>query len=188
MSEQTLTITDNRTGQTIDLPIEDDTIPAIGLRQLKAQADDFGMMVYDPGYTNTASCKSRVTFVDGDRGILRYRGYPIEQLAEKSTFLEVAYLLLFGELPTASELTDWNGRVMAETQIDRSLKDLLTTFSADAHPMGFLSAPWRRCPRFTRIPSRSMTARTGCSRFCVFSANCRRLWPSLTGTGSAART
>ncbi len=138
MSEQTLTITDNRTGQTIDLPIEDDTIPAIGLRQLKVQADDFGMMVYDPGYTNTASCKSRVTFVDGDRGILRYRGYPIEQLAEKSTFLEVAYLLLFGELPTAGELTDWNDRVMAETQIDRGLKDLLTTFGADAHPMGVL--------------------------------------------------
>ncbi|MYC96762.1 MAG: citrate synthase [Caldilineaceae bacterium SB0661_bin_32] len=138
MSKQTLTITDNRTGQTIELPIEHDTIPAIGLRQLKAQADDFGMMVYDPGYTNTASCKSRVTFVDGDRGILRYRGYPIEQLAEESTFLEVAYLLLFGELPAATELTDWNARVMAETQIDRSLKDLLKTFGADAHPMGVL--------------------------------------------------
>ena len=92
MSKQTLTITDNRTGQTIELPIEHDTIPAIGLRQLKVQADDFGMMAYDPGYTNTASCKSRITYVDGDRGILRYRGYPIEQLAEKSTFLEVAHL------------------------------------------------------------------------------------------------
>ena len=99
MSKQTLTITDNRTGQTIELPIEHDTIPAIGLRQLKVQADDFGMMAYDPGYTNTASCKSRITYVDGDRGILRYRGYPIEQLAEKSTFLEVTHLLLFGELP-----------------------------------------------------------------------------------------
>lgn len=138
MSEQTLTITDNRTGQTVELPIEHDTIPAIGLRQLKVQADDFGMMVYDPGYTNTASCKSGVTFVDGDRGILRYRGYPIEQLAEKSTFLEVAYLLLFGELPTASELTGWNTRVMAQTQIDRGLKALLKTFPAGAHPMGIL--------------------------------------------------
>ena len=138
MSEQTLTITDNRTGQTIELPIENDTIPAIGLRQLKVQADDFGMMVYDPGYTNTASCKSRVTFVDGDRGILRYRGYPIEQLAEKSTFLEVAHLLLFGELPTASRLTDWNARVMAQTQIDQGLKALLKTFQTDAHPMGIL--------------------------------------------------
>ncbi len=138
MSKQTLTITDNRTGQTIELPIEHDTIPAIGLRQLKVQADDFGMMVYDPGYTNTASCKSRVTFVDGDRGILRYRGYPIEQLAEKSSFLEVAHLLLFGELPAAAMLTEWNASVMAQSQIDRSLRDLLKTFPADAHPMGIL--------------------------------------------------
>lgn len=138
MSKQTLTITDNRTGQTIELPIEHDTIPAIGLRQLKVQADNFGMMVYDPGYTNTASCKSHVTFVDGDRGILRYRGYPIEQLAEKSTFLEVAHLLLFGELPTAGKLTDWNARIMAQTQIDQSLKELLKTFHTDAHPMGIL--------------------------------------------------
>ena len=138
MSKQTLTITDNRTGQTIELPIEHDTIPAIGLRQLKVQADDFGMMVYDPGYTNTASCKSRVTFVDGDRGILRYRGYPIEQLAEKSSFLEVAHLLLFGELPAAAMLTEWNASVMAQSQIDRSLRELLKTFPADAHPMGIL--------------------------------------------------
>ena len=138
MSKQTLTITDNRTGQMIELPIENDTIPAIGLRQLKVQADDFGMMVYDPGYTNTASCKSRVTFVDGDRGILRYRGYPIEQLAEKSTFLEVAHLLLFGELPAAGKLTEWNARVMAQSQIDGSLKDLVKTFPAGAHPMGIL--------------------------------------------------
>ena len=138
MSKQTLTITDNRTGQTIELPIEHDTIPAIGLRQLKVQADDFGMMAYDPGYTNTASCKSRITYVDGDIGILRYRGYPIEQLAEKSTFLEVAHLLLFGELPADSELTDWNARIMAHTQIDIDLKGLLKTFNADAHPMGIL--------------------------------------------------
>ena len=138
MSKQTLTITDNRTGQTIELPIEHDTIPAIGLRQLKVQADDFGMMAYDPGYTNTAACKSRITYVDGDRGILRYRGYPIEQLAEKSTFLEVAHLLLFGELPTASKLTDWNAGIMAHTQIDKDLKGLLKTFRADAHPMGIL--------------------------------------------------
>jgi len=138
MSKQTLTITDNRTGKTVELPIENDTIPAIGLRQLKVQADDFGMMVYDPGYTNTASCKSRVTFVDGDRGILRYRGYPIEQLAEKSTFLEVAHLLLFGELPAAGKLTEWNARVMAQSHIDGSLKDLVKTFPASAHPMGIL--------------------------------------------------
>ncbi len=138
MSKQTLTITDNRTGQTVELPIEHDTIPAIGLRQLKVQADDFGMMVYDPGYTNTASCKSRITYVDGDRGILRYRGYPIEQLAEESTFLEVAYLLLYGELPAADELTDWNARIMAHTYIHENLTALLKTFQPDAHPMGIL--------------------------------------------------
>ncbi len=138
MSKQTLTITDNRTGQTVELPIEHDTIPAIGLRQFKVQADDFGMMVYDPGYTNTASCKSRITYVDGDRGILRYRGYPIEQLAEESTFLEVAYLLLYGELPAANELTDWNARIMAHAHIHENLAALLKTFRPDAHPMGIL--------------------------------------------------
>ncbi len=138
MSKQTLTITDNRTGESAELPIEHDTIPAIGLRQFKAQADDFGMLAYDPGYTNTASCKSRITFVDGDRGILRYRGYPIEQLAEESTFLEVAYLLLFGELPTAGELSDWTARIMAHTQIHENLVDMIKTFQADAHPMGVL--------------------------------------------------
>ncbi len=138
MSKQTLTITDNRTGQSAELPIEHDTIPAIGLRQLKVQADDFGMLAYDPGYTNTASCKSRITFVDGDRGILRYRGYPIEQLAEESTFLEVAYLLLFGELPTAGELSDWTARILSHTQIHENLVDLLKTFQAGAHPMGVL--------------------------------------------------
>src|SRR5512132_3552139 len=99
MSKDTLTITDNRTGQSLELPIENGTGKARDLRKLKAGADDFGLMTYDPGYTNTAACKSRITFIDGDKGILNYRGYPIEQLAEKSTFLETAYLLLQGELP-----------------------------------------------------------------------------------------
>ena len=138
MSKQTLTITDNRTGQTVELPIEDDTIKAIDLRQLKVQADDFGMMVYDAGYTNTASCKSRITYVDGDRGILRYRGYPIEQLAEESSFLEVAHLLIFGELPSAGELTDWGGRIMQHAHIHENLTNMLKTFHPDAHPMGIL--------------------------------------------------
>ena len=188
MSKQTLTITDNRTGQTIELPIEHDTIPAIGLRQLKVQADDFGMMAYDPGYTNTASCKSRITYVDGDRGILRYRGYPIEQLAEKSTFLEVAHLLLFGELPAASKLTDWNARIMAHTHIDKDLKGLLKTFRADAHPMGILISAVAAMSTLYRRPSRFMTARIGCSRSCVCSASCRQRSPSPTRAGSDART
>ncbi len=101
MSEDSLTITDNRTGKQYQLPIQDGTIKAMDLRQIKVSDDDFGLMTYDPAFMNTASCKSRITFIDGDKGILEYRGYPIEQLAEKSTYLEVAYLLLNGELPTA---------------------------------------------------------------------------------------
>src|SRR5579871_2640898 len=113
MSTQTLTITDNRTGKSYTLPIHDDTIRAADLRQIKVQAEDFGMMSYDPAYMNTAACRSAVTFIDGDKGILRYRGYPIEQLAENCSFLEVAYLLLFSKLPNESELKEF------ETNIDR---------------------------------------------------------------------
>src|ERR1700676_3187243 len=107
MPENTLTITDNRTGKTYTVPIEDGTIRAMNLRQIKTDAEDFGLMTYDPAFMNTASCRSSITFIDGDRGILRYRGYPIEVLAERCTFLEVAYLLLFGELPTASGFKTW---------------------------------------------------------------------------------
>src|SRR3954447_25104555 len=104
----TLTITDNRTGRTIEVPIEDGAIRATALRQLKASDDDFGLMSYDPAYLNTASVRSAITYIDGDRGILRYRGYPIEQLAERSSYLEVAYLLLFGELPTQEQLAHFS--------------------------------------------------------------------------------
>lgn len=138
MSKQTLTITDNRSGETIEVPITHDTIKALDLRQLKVQHNDFGMMIYDPGYLNTASCKSRITYVDGDRGILRYRGYPIEQLAEQSSFLEVAYLLIFGELPSADEFSYWSENVMQHTDIHENLANLLKTFYPDAHPMGIL--------------------------------------------------
>ena len=100
MPKDTLTITDNRTGKTYEIPVTHGTIRAMDLRQIKTAPDDFGLMGYDPAFTNTASCTSRITFIDGDKGILRYRGYPIEQLAEKSTFLETAYLLIHGELPT----------------------------------------------------------------------------------------
>src|ERR1041385_7088096 len=106
MSKDTLTVTDNRTGKQYEIPIEHEAIKAKDLRQIKVAEDDFGLMSYDPAFMNTASCKSRVTFIDGDRGILRYRGYPIEQLAEQSNYLEVAYLILHGELPTAAELRD----------------------------------------------------------------------------------
>src|SRR6187397_1620189 len=111
MANDTLTITDNRTGRTYEVPITDGTIKAIDLRQIKTDDDDFGLMTYDPAFTNTASCRSSITFIDGDKGILRYRGYPIEQLAEKATYLEVAYLLLHGELPMPTQLTDWSWNI-----------------------------------------------------------------------------
>src|SRR5690242_1878893 len=108
MSSDTLTITDNRTGKQYEVPIENGVIRSMDLRKIKVSDDDFGLMTYDPAFMNTASCKSNITFIDGDKGILRYRGYPIEQLAEKSTYLEVAYLLIHGELPTPTQLRDWS--------------------------------------------------------------------------------
>lgn len=138
MSKQSLTITDNRTGQTYEIPIENDTIRAMDLRQMRVHPDDFGMMTYDPAYSNTAVCESRITYIDGGRGILRYRGYPIEQLAEKSTFLEVAYLLIHGALPTQTQLTEWTNRVMRHTYIHENLAHAISTFRYDAHPMGML--------------------------------------------------
>src|SRR5712664_2652204 len=107
MGADTLTITDNRTGKQYDVPIENGTIKAMDLRQIKTSENDFGLMTYDPAFMNTASCKSRITFIDGDKGILEYRGYPIDQLAQKSSYLEVAYLLLHGELPSEAQLKEW---------------------------------------------------------------------------------
>ena len=135
---ETLTITDNRTGKQYEVPVEHDTIRAIDLRQIKVNQDDFGMMTYDPAYTNTASCISRITFIDGDKGILRYRGYPIEELAEKSTYLETAYLILHGELPTSAQLEDWTYHVTHHTFIHESIKKFLDGFHYDAHPMGMV--------------------------------------------------
>src|SRR6185436_15611899 len=137
----TLTITDNRTGKHYDIPIQDGTIRAMDLRQIKVTADEFGMMTYDPAFTNTASCRSAITFIDGDKGILLYRGYPIEQLAEQSDFLETAYLLLRGELPSTAALDAWRIEVTNHTMLHENLKKFLEGFRYDAHPMGmFLSA------------------------------------------------
>ena len=111
MSAETLNITDNRTGRKYEIPIENGTIRAMDLRQIKVSNDDFGLMSYDPAFTNTASCKSRITFIDGDKGVLRYRGYPIERLAERSAYLEVAYLILHGELPTETQLKEWTWHI-----------------------------------------------------------------------------
>ncbi len=138
MGSNTLTITDNRTGKTFEIPIENGTIRAMDLRQIKAGKDDFGLMTYDPSFMNTSSCKSRITYIDGDVGILEYRGYPIDQLAEKSTFLEVAYLLLHGELPTAAELDGFIKHVKIHTYVHENVKKCMEGFRHDAHPMGML--------------------------------------------------
>lgn len=135
MTNETLTITDNRTGRTYELPISYDTINAMDLRQIKVNDDDFGMMTYDPGFKNTASTKSTITYIDGDKGILRYRGYPIEQLAEKSNFLEVAYLTLFGELPAQKQYDEWERRILHRTFVHENIKTLMQSFRYDAHPM-----------------------------------------------------
>jgi len=132
----TLTITDNRTGKQYDLPIEDGTIRALDLRKIKTGDDDFGLMTYDPAFTNTASCRSSITYIDGDKGVLLYRGYPIEQLAEHSTFLETAYLILFGELPTTAELEAWTRDITMHTMLHENIKKLMEGFQYDAHPMG----------------------------------------------------
>jgi len=135
---ETLTVIDNRTGKQYELPITHDTIRALDLRKIKVQENEFGMMSYDPAFNNTALCQSRVTFIDGDRGILRYRGYPIEELAEKSTYLETAYLILHGELPTRPQLEEWSFHITHHTFIHESIKKFLDGFHYDAHPMGMM--------------------------------------------------
>lgn len=138
MAKDTLTITDNRTGKTYEVPVENDTIRAMDLRQIKVNDDDFGMMSYDPAFGNTASCISKVTYIDGDNGVLMYRGYPIEDLAEKSNYLEVAYLLLNGELPTKKEYDNWVYNIIHHTIIHENIKKFMDGFRYDAHPMGML--------------------------------------------------
>jgi citrate synthase len=132
----TLSITDNRTGKQYELPIEDGTVRALDLRQIKMGEEDFGLMTYDPAFTNTASCRSAITYIDGDKGVLLYRGYPIEQLAEHSTFLETAYLILFGELPTPAQLEAWTREITLHTMLHENIKKLMEGFQYDAHPMG----------------------------------------------------
>ncbi len=135
-----LTVTDKRTGKIYEIPIVNGTIRAMDLRQIKTGPEDFGLMSYDPAFLNTASCTSRITFIDGDKGILRYRGYPIEQLAEKCSYLEVAYLLLYGELPNTKQYEEWVHNITWHTMIHENLKKVMDTFNYDAHPMGMLIA------------------------------------------------
>ena len=134
----TLTITDNRTGKQYEIPITKSTIRAVDLRQIKIDPDEFGMMSYDPAFLNTAACRSRITFVDGDNGVLLHRGYPIEQLAEHSTFVETAYLLLNGELPTQAQLDRWTQELKLHTMLHENVKKFMEGFRYDAHPMGIL--------------------------------------------------
>jgi citrate synthase len=136
MAEQTLTITDNRTGKAYTLPIENGTVRAMDLRQIQTDAGDFGLMTYDPALMNTASTKSAITFIDGNKGILEYRGYPVEQLAERCTFLEIAYLILFGDLPNEQELAAWTYDITHHTFVHENIKTLMQSFRYDAHPMG----------------------------------------------------
>jgi citrate synthase len=138
LMDNRITLTDHRTGKSYDVPVQDDTIRAMDLRQIKVKDDDFGLMTYDPAFMNTASCRSAITYIDGDKGILLYRGYPIEQLAERCTFLEVAYLLLHGELPDQKQLTQWVNDITHHTMIHESTHDFIGRFRYDAHPMGIL--------------------------------------------------
>ena len=138
MPQDSLTITDNRTGRTYEVPVSEGTVRATDLRQIKLSDDDFGLMTYDPAFMNTAACRSAITFIDGDRGILRYRGYPIEQLAEQASFLEVAYLLIEGELPTKVQLHEWTETVKYHTYVHTNITKFLEGFRYDAHPMGVL--------------------------------------------------
>ena len=136
----TLTITDNRTGKTYEVPIEAGTVRATALRDIKVDDDDFGVMSYDPAFMNTASCRSAITYLDGEAGVLEYRGYPIEQLAEQSTYLEVAYLLIHGELPNQQQLEEWTHQITIHTFVHENIKSFMQGFRYDAHPMGMLLA------------------------------------------------
>jgi citrate synthase len=151
MSKETLTVTDNRTGKTYEIPVQNGTIKAMDLRQIKASADDFGLMAYDPAFSNTAACTSRITYIDGDKGILRYRGYAIEELAEQSSFLETAYLLLEGSLPKRAQLEDFIHNITFHTLVHENVRELVDSFRYDAHPMGIL----------TSTPSRGGSRSTG---------------------------
>lgn len=138
MASETVTIIDNRTGKKYEIPVRDGAINAMDLRQIRVSEDDFGLMSYDPAFMNTASCQSKITYIDGDIGILRYRGYPIEQLAEKSTYLETAYLILYGELPTKRQLDEWGYNVIHHSILHENIKKFIDGFHHDAHPMGML--------------------------------------------------
>jgi citrate synthase len=187
MSNETLTVRDNRTGQTYELPIADGAIRAMDLRQIKTGADDFGLLSYDPAFMNTASCHSRITFIDGDKGILRYRGYPVEQLAERSTYLETAYLILNGELPMPKQHEAWMHEVTFHTVVHENVKELMAGFRYDAHPMGMLVSTVGALSTF--YPEAKEIHDPAVRRKCTASSARSRPWPpSPTATPAASPT
>src|SRR5436189_4826030 len=137
-AKDTLSVTDNRTGENYELEVSDGTIRGMELRDIKVSEDDFGLMSYDPAFTNTASCRSAITYIDGEAGVLEYRGYPIDQLCDKSSYLEVAYLLVYGELPTQDQLDQWKFEITHHTFVHENIKKFVEGFRHDAHPMGML--------------------------------------------------
>ena len=184
----TLSVTDNRTGATYELAVSDGTLRAVDLRQIKVDEGDFGLMSYDPAYMNTASCRSAITYIDGDAGILQHRGYPIEQLCEHSSYLEVAYLLIKGELPARAQLEQWVHDITIHTFVHENIKDFMQGFRYDANPMGMLVASVGRSRPSTRTPTRSTTRRSAKSRSSACSPRCPRSQPSPSGTTWASPT
>ena len=190
-AESMLQVTDTRTGISYDIPITDGAIRAIDLRQIRTSEDDFGLLCYDPAFLNTASCRSAITFIDGAEGILRYRGYPIEELARDVSFLDVAFLLLHGDLPGKEESDGFRAtRSPTTPSCMRNVKKFIDGFHHDAHPMGILVSTIAACPRSTRRRSRrSPTTRAGMEQVVRLIAKVRPRWPrSPTGTRWACRT
>jgi hypothetical protein len=182
MAKDTLSITDNRTGKSYEVPIKDGCIKTADLRQIRVDDHDFGLMGYDPAFLNTANCRSAITFIDGDKGILEYRGYPIEQLAEKSSYLEVAYLLLNGELPSRKQLDDFVYTVTHHTYVHENITEYLDGFRYNAHPMSCWRRPCPRSPPSTQRRRTSRTRRTAGSSRSAWSPRCRPSPPSASGT------
>ena len=182
MSKETLTITDNRTGKTYEVPIQHGTIRAADLKQIRTDPEDFGLMAYDPSFMNTAATTSRITYIDGDAGILRYRGIPIEQLAEKSTFLETSYLLLNGELPTKPALETFSHDITFHTMVHENIRELIDAFRYDAHPMGIVISTVAALSTF--YPEAKLVA-TASTRSHGSSPRCRpsRRTPTVTVAG-----
>ena len=167
MPKNALTITDQRNDKTYEAPIEHGTIRAMDLRKIKTDPEDFGVMTYDPAFMNTASCKSNITFIDGDKGILRYRGYDIETLAEHCTYLQVAYLLLHGELPTPEQDKEWTHQITHHTMLHETTKHFIDGFRYDAHPMGILVSTLAALSTVYPEARTSMIPRTGSGRSCA---------------------